>query len=111
VNQGTDILLTVSNDAWFGSSNGPLQHMEIAQMRAVELGRPLLRSTNNGVTAIVDEHGNITASLPQFEIGVLSATIPLVTGQTWFAKLGQMPLLILCGLIVLLGLARRFKAQ
>ncbi|MFP8842188.1 apolipoprotein N-acyltransferase [Shewanella baltica] len=111
VNQGTDILLTVSNDAWFGSSNGPLQHMEIAQMRAIELGRPLLRATNNGVTAVVDEHGNITASLPQFETGVLSATIPLVTGQTWFAKLGQTPLLLLCGLIVLLGLARRFKAQ
>ncbi|PTA51060.1 apolipoprotein N-acyltransferase [Shewanella morhuae] len=109
VNLGTDILLTVSNDAWFGSSNGPLQHMEIAQMRAVELGRPLLRATNNGVTAVVDEHGNITASLPQFETGVLSATIPLVTGQTWFAKIGQTPLLIVCGLLVLLGLGRRFK--
>lgn len=111
VDLDTDILLTVSNDAWFGTSNGPLQHMEMAQMRSIELGRPLVRATNNGVTAVVDEKGNITASLPQFETGVLSATIPLVTGQTWFAKIGQMPLLLLCGLLVLLGLGRRAKAQ
>ncbi|MEL4255190.1 apolipoprotein N-acyltransferase [Shewanella xiamenensis] len=109
VNLGTDLLLTVSNDAWFGTSNGPLQHMEIAQMRAIELGRPLVRATNNGVTAVVDEHGNITASLPQFETGVLSATIPLVTGQTWFAKIGQTPLLLLCGAQLLVGFIRRKK--
>ncbi|MGL5490633.1 MAG: apolipoprotein N-acyltransferase, partial [Shewanella sp.] len=111
VNLGTDLLLTVSNDAWFGTSNGPLQHMEIAQMRAIELGRPLVRATNNGVTAVVDEHGNITAALPQFETGVLSATIPLVTGQTWFAKIGQTPLLILCGALLLVGFIRRQKQQ
>lgn len=111
VNLGTDLLLTVSNDAWFGTSNGPLQHMEIAQMRAIELGRPLVRATNNGVTAVVDEHGKITASLPQFETGVLRATIPLVTGQTWFAKIGQTPLLALCGALLLLGFIRRQKQQ
>lgn len=107
VNLGTDLLLTVSNDAWFGTSNGPLQHMEIAQMRAIELGRPLVRATNNGVTAVVDEKGNITSALPQFETGVLSATIPLVTGQTWFAKIGQTPLLLLCGALLLVGFIRR----
>lgn len=111
VNLGTDLLLTVSNDAWFGASNGPLQHMEIAQMRAIELGRPLVRATNNGVTAVVDENGNITAALPQFETGVLSATIPLVTGQTWFAKIGQTPLLLLCAALLLLGFIRRKKQQ
>ncbi|MFB2725975.1 apolipoprotein N-acyltransferase [Shewanella mangrovisoli] len=111
VNLGTDLLLTVSNDAWFGTSNGPLQHMEIAQMRAIELGRPLVRATNNGVTAVVDEQGNITAALPQFETGVLSATIPLVTGQTWFAKIGQTPLLLLCGALLLFGFIRRKKQQ
>ncbi|QYJ72491.1 apolipoprotein N-acyltransferase [Shewanella sp. FJAT-51649] len=111
VNLGTDLLLTVSNDAWFGTSNGPLQHMEIAQMRAIELGRPLVRATNNGVTAVVDENGNITAALPQFETGVLSATIPLVTGQTWFAKIGQTPLLLLCGALLLFGFIRRKKQQ
>ncbi|MCE9686278.1 apolipoprotein N-acyltransferase [Shewanella sp. AS16] len=110
----TDLLLTVSNDAWFGESNGPLQHMEIAQMRAIELGRPLARATNNGVTALVDEHGNISARLPQFEAGVLTAEVPLVTGQTWFARWGQAPVLWLCGLLFgfsLLGLRRSPKAR
>lgn len=107
VNQDTDLILTVSNDAWFGTSNGPLQHMEIAQMRAIELGRPVMRATNNGVTAVVDEKGNITASIPQFETGVLSTSIPLVKGETWFAKIGQTPLLILCGLLLLVGFIRR----
>ncbi|QUN05039.1 apolipoprotein N-acyltransferase [Shewanella yunxiaonensis] len=102
VNAETQLLLTVSNDAWFGESNGPLQHMEIAQMRAAELGRPLLRDTNNGVTAVVDEHGAITARLPQFQEGVLTADVPLVKGVTPFYKFGQWPVLILSLLLLLL---------
>lgn len=89
----TDLLLTVSNDAWFGRSIGPHQHMEIAQMRAIELGRPLLRVTNNGITAIVDAGGAITAQLPQFEQGVLRGQVPLVSGQTYFYRWGQWPVI------------------
>ncbi|AQS39458.1 apolipoprotein N-acyltransferase [Shewanella psychrophila] len=107
VNEGTELLLTVSNDAWFGSSNGPLQHMEIAQMRSIELGRPLVRATNNGVTAVVDELGNITHQLPQFETGVLVADIPLVKGQTWFSKWGQLPIIIFSALLVGLVIIRQ----
>lgn len=99
MNDTTDLLLTVSNDAWFGTSNGPLQHMEIAQMRSVELGRPLVRATNNGVTAVVDEHGNITHQLPQFEAGVLTADIALVKGHTLFTYIGQWPILLLSTLL------------
>ncbi|WP_226564425.1 apolipoprotein N-acyltransferase [Shewanella chilikensis] len=104
VAEDTQVLLTVSNDAWFGESNGPLQHMEIAQMRSAELGRPLLRATNNGVTAVVDEFGNISAKLPQFVEGVLTAEVPLVEGQTLFSRVGQWPVLGLSGLLLLLGL-------
>ncbi len=100
----TDMLLTVSNDAWFGASNGPLQHMEIARMRSAELGRPLIRATNNGVTAVVDEKGQVTHLLPQFETAVLSAEVPLVKGITLFAKFGHLPLQLLCGLLLLLAL-------
>ncbi|MFQ6372189.1 apolipoprotein N-acyltransferase [Shewanella sp. YIC-542] len=103
----TQLLLTISNDAWFGSSNGPLQHMEIAQMRAAELGRPLLRGTNNGVTAIVDEKGHISAKLPQFTEGVLSADVPLVQGQTPFSRWGEKPLLFGCLLLLLISLLKQ----
>src|SRR5690606_8496055 len=63
----SDILLTVSNDTWFGSSIGPLQHLQMAQMRALEAGRWMIRATNNGVTALIDPHGRVSQRLPQFE--------------------------------------------
>ncbi|MGS0696706.1 apolipoprotein N-acyltransferase [Shewanella sp. 0m-4] len=110
MNDNTDLLMTVSNDAWFGSSNGPLQHMEIAQMRSVELGRPLVRATNNGVTAVVDEKGNITHQLPQFEAGVLVADIVLMKGHTLFTTVGQWPVLIVSFLIAI-AVAIRKKIQ
>lgn len=109
VNEKTDLLLTVSNDAWFGTSNGPLQHMEIAQMRSVELGRPLIRATNNGVTAVVNEKGEITHRLPQFEAGVLTADIPLVKGHTLFTLVGQWPVLLLSALLLLISVFKRIR--
>jgi len=82
----TELLLTVSNDAWFGSSHGPHQHMEIAQMRAVEFGRPLLRSTNNGVTAVVNHKGKIIAQAEQFKERVLTSNVHLVKGDTFYSQ-------------------------
>ena len=93
----TDLLLTVSNDAWFGDSHGPHQHMEIARMRALEFGRPLLRSTNNGISAVVDHHGDFIARIPQFEEAVLTTQVMLVTGETPYS---QWPRLILSLLII-----------
>lgn len=88
----TDIILTVSNDAWFGDSHGPHQHFEIARMRALEFGRPLLRATNNGVTGIINHLGEVTAIAPQFEEVVLRGTVEFVTGDTPYS---QWPNLIL----------------
>ena len=87
----TDMLLTVSNDAWFGTSHGPHQHMEIAQMRALEFGRPLVRSTNTGITAAVNHEGQFIARIPQFEEQVLKTDIPLVTGFTPFSQYQRYP--------------------
>ncbi len=86
-------LVTISNDTWFGASIGPLQHLQIARMRALENGKYLLRATNNGVTAIVDHRGEVTARLPQFEAGVLTGEIRAVSGSTPFARLLNLPIL------------------
>jgi len=91
----TDLILTVSNDAWFGNSHGPHQHMEIARMRALEFGRPLLRSTNNGITAIVNHKGGFIARIPQFEEKVLKAEVPLVIGETPYSQWPRLILLLM----------------
>ena len=93
ISEATDFILTLSNDAWFGDSIGPLQHMEIARMRALETGKPVIRSTNNGVTAVTDYKGKIIAQLPQFETHVLRAEVASTTGFTPYRTLGSWPLI------------------
>ncbi|MBL4831888.1 MAG: apolipoprotein N-acyltransferase [Aliivibrio sp.] len=97
----SDYILTLSNDAWFGDSIGPLQHMEMARMRALELGKPLIRSTNNGVTAITDYRGKIVDILPQFKTAVLRSTVVPTDGTTPYRRWGSWPLY----LITLIGLS------
>ena len=93
VTQETDFILTLSNDAWFGDSIGPLQHMEIARMRALELGKPLIRATNNGVTGISDYKGKVIAQIPQFKTDVLTANVVSTKGMTPYYKLGNWPVI------------------
>ncbi|WED22497.1 apolipoprotein N-acyltransferase [Vibrio sp. JC009] len=100
ITEETDFILTLSNDAWFGHSIGPLQHMEIARMRALETAKPVIRATNNGVTAVTDYKGNVTESVPQFETQVLKAEVTSTVGSTPFRKIGSWPLII----FTLLGL-------
>ncbi len=103
----TDMILTVSNDAWFGDSHGPHQHFEIARMRALEFGRPLVRATNNGVTGMINHLGEVTAIAPQFEEVVLKGTVEFVKGDTPYS---QWPNLILWLMILLpLTLMKIFK--
>ena len=109
VNDDTDFILTLSNDAWFGSSIGPLQHMEIARMRALELGKPVIRSTNNGVTAVTDYQGHVVAQIPQFETGVLRTEIISTEGQTPYRQVGTWPLYIWVLLSLAIGWKMRSK--
>ncbi|RUO49553.1 apolipoprotein N-acyltransferase [Pseudidiomarina donghaiensis] len=110
VQTSTDYILTVSNDTWFGASHGPAQHMQIARMRALELGRPLLRATNNGISAVVDAFGNELGRAPQFTATALSTKVDVVTGQTLYHKIGSLGAWLFAGFIALIGLLLRLAS-
>ncbi|WP_338053396.1 apolipoprotein N-acyltransferase [Rhabdochromatium marinum] len=106
-----DYLINVSNDAWFGDSLAPAQHLEFARLRALENGRYLVRATNTGISAIIDQKGQVRAELPAFERGALVGTVQPFSGQTPFARFGSwlalgLALAMLLG-AVLLALVRR----
>ena len=88
-------LVNTSNDAWFGDSLAPHQHLEIARMRALETSRYMLRATNTGISAIIDHQGKLLETSPQFQPAVLSAEIQPLQGETLFARYGNKPVLIL----------------
>ncbi len=85
----SDFILTVSNDAWFGNSHGPWQHLQIAQMRALEFATPVVRATNNGVTAVINASGDIAAQLPQNVSAVLEYKLELVESTTPYKRFGN----------------------
>ena len=103
------LLLTVSNDTWFGRSIGPLQHLQMARLRALENGRYVIRATSNGVTAIIDAQGRITTRAPQFEMTSLGGEAIPMQGLTPFTRTGSWPTWLLAALMVLPGLRPRRK--
>jgi apolipoprotein N-acyltransferase len=101
-----DILINVSNDAWFGDSIAPHQHLEIARMRALEVGRYAVRATNNGVSAFIGPDGSILERGAQFEYVTMTRVITPLGGSTPYARVGNWPVISLC-LLLLAGLAYR----
>lgn len=94
------VLINVSNDAWFGDSIAPHQHLQIARMRALESGRWMVRATNNGVSGFIDPHGKIAATAPQFEFATLTWAIQPRAGLTPYARSGNwLVILPLCLLL------------
>ena len=101
------LLINASNDAWFGDSLAPHQHLEIARMRALETGRYLLRATNTGISAIIDEQGRLRGTSPQFEKAILSDQVVPMSGVTPFASWGNLAVLFLTGLMLTFGVWRQ----
>ena len=98
--RGAGLLLTISNDGWFGDSIGPLQHLQIARMRALETGRYMLRGTNNGVTAIINNRGQLTETIPHFERATLTGEVFTATGSTPYMQTGSWPVLTLAVILI-----------
>ncbi|RLA04145.1 MAG: apolipoprotein N-acyltransferase [Gammaproteobacteria bacterium] len=108
---GAEILVTLSNDAWFGASIGAYQHLGIARMRALENGIPVIRATNDGISALIDHQGKVQKSMGKFEKGVLSGVINGVEGQTLYRQLGpSWSYFIILSILVLILVITRSKA-
>jgi apolipoprotein N-acyltransferase len=105
------LLVNVSNVAWFGRSIAPRQHLQISQARALETGRYMLRATNTGMTAVIDERGQLVQAAPQFSTAAVSATVRGYSGATPYVRWGNSLALALCAallaLTVWLGRTRR----
>lgn len=88
---GAALLVNVSNDAWFGNTIAPHQHLDIARMRARETGRQMARATNTGITAVIDANGAVRARAPAFAVTSLTATVQPYAGATPYVRLGDGP--------------------
>ena len=103
--RASTMLVNVSNDAWFGTSFAPKQHLQIGAMRSLEAGRWQLRANNTGYTAVIDAHGRTRNLLPHFTQGKLEARVQGMSGETPYLRWGNWP--TLTAILLLLFLARR----
>ena len=102
-----NILVNLSNDAWYGESIASKQHLQIAQGRALETGRMMLRSTNTGATAIISAKGRILNQLPLFKEGILSDYVQPFEGSTPYIRYGNYPIVGLCVLLLIFCFVKR----
>ena len=98
------LMLNLSNLAWYGDSLAQPQHLQIARLRALETGRPMLRATNTGMTAVVAADGTVEAVLPAFKAGALHAEVRGYQGLTPYARWGNWPAVTTALLVVALAL-------
>ena len=106
-----DWIFNATNDAWFGTSIGPEQHLAAARMRAVEEGLPVVRAANTGISAIIDANGDVVARLDTGETGFIDASLPGARAPTPYARFGDWTMLVLIvaswSLVYSFGLVRR----
>jgi apolipoprotein N-acyltransferase len=105
------MLVNASNLGWFGNTIALDQHLQIARMRTLETGRPLLAATNTGVTAAIDARGNVQAKLRPFTVGALDASVQGMTGLTPYVQHGNTPVLALALLLLAAGFAVRLALR
>ena len=100
-------MLQITNDGWFGTFAGPQQHFAQARMRSIELGLPLLRSANTGISAVVDGRGRVIARLPLGMQGAVDSFMPAPEPPTLYSKIGDLPIaVVLLSILAMLGWLR-----
>lgn len=100
VSRGANVLVNLTNDAWYGKTSAPYQHHLLAQWRAIETRRYLLRVTNTGVTAVVNPLGRTVQALPIFTEGYLMADFSLLKGRTLYVLLGDKPVWLVVAVVL-----------
>jgi len=103
VEQGAQVLVVVTNDAWYGESPAAWQHLQASRMRAIETGRYVLRAANTGVSAIIAPDGTVTATMPWWQQGVVSGNFRLSFVTTTYQRWGDMPALVVAVLLLAAG--------
>jgi apolipoprotein N-acyltransferase len=103
-------IVNVTNDGWFGASSGPYQHFQQARVRAIELGLPLVRAANTGISAVVDPLGRVLQSLPLGTEGVLDARLPQPVARPLYMRVGDAPTFVAIAAIFGLAVLRRRAA-
>ena len=110
VQRGSQLLTTITNDAWYGSSSAPYQHFEQAALRAVEQGRYLIRAANTGISGIVDPYGRVVTASPIFERTVVTGDVRFLNGRTIYGRTGD-AFALACVLLTLLALAATWRRR
>ena len=103
VTRGSRLLATLTNDAWYGRTAAPYQHFQQATMRAIELGRYLVRAANTGISGVVDPYGRVVASTPLFERRLVAADVRLLDARTLYSRTGDV-LAYACAVVTVLAL-------
>ncbi len=116
VQRGTQALVNITNDGWFGKTAGPRQHAALSRLRAAECGVPLIRCANNGISMIVDRRGEVVASAGLGRRALVIADVDLVAKRTLFVRYGVGPVFVLLGIWIVVVLVwamarRRMQAQ
>lgn len=97
------VLLHLSNDAWFGQHAGPQQHLRIARLRAAELGVPLLRATNTGISAVIDARGRVVVAAQGLRWQGIAAPLPTALAPGFYAQTGDWPVLLVIIFTLIVG--------
>ena len=110
--QKPEWLINLTNDGWYGISAGPYQHLVNTQMRSVEEGLTIIRSANNGISALINRYGKIISQLDLQEVAILDVNLPQKTSiKTTYNSYGNIPILLICFAIIIITLCKKLKAH